>query len=104
MKIMFEGRYTTTAWAGVNQSAQARMAATAALAESVGGSVDAMYWCPGDEWDFVLIVSGIDASGVMAIKKVVGESGAMVSTKARVLLDADEFDAATPGMYAAPGS
>jgi hypothetical protein len=40
----------------------------------------------------------------MAIKKVVGESGALVTSRARVLLDADEFDAATPGTYAAPGS
>ena len=104
MKIMFEGRYSAEAWAGVNASAQARMAATTQLAASVGGTMEAMYWCPGDEWDFVLIVSGLDASGVMAIKKAVGASGAMVASRARVLLDADEFDAAQLGAYQAPGS
>ena len=102
MKVMFEGRYSAAAWAGVNESASARMAATAQLAESVGGTMEAMYWCPGDESDFVLIVSGIDAQGVMAIKKVVGASGALLSSRARVLLDADEFDAAQPGSYSAP--
>ena len=66
--------------------------------------MEAMYWCPGDEWDFVLIVSGLDASGVMAIKKVVGATGALVASRARVLLDADEFDAAQPGTYAAPNA
>lgn len=104
MKIMFEGRYSSQAWAGVNESAQARMDATTQLAASVGGTMEAMYWCPGDEWDFVLIVSGLDASGVMAIKKVVGATGALVASRARVLLDADEFDAAQPGTYAAPNA
>ena len=104
MKIMFEGRYSSQAWAGVNESAQARMDATTQLAASVGGTMEAMYWCPGDEWDFVLIVSGLDASGVMAIKKVVGATGALVASRARVLLDADEFDAAQLGTCAAPNA
>ena len=60
MKIMFEGRYSPEAWAGVNESAQARMTATAQLAASVGGTMEEMYWCPGDEFDFVLIVSGLE--------------------------------------------
>ena len=102
---LFRASYTLQGIQGVmKDGAASRVAAVAALAESVGGRVDASYWAFGDD-DFLTIVELPDNAAAMAVAATVGSSGAARVTTT-VLLDAGEVDDALSRRvaYRAPGA
>ena len=80
-----------------------RRAAAQALVESLGGTLECMYFAFGDT-DVICIVDGPDAAGMAAASLTLSASGA-VTTKTTVLLTAEEIDAAVKKSpsYTAPG-
>lgn len=91
--FMFRASYTQEGIQGVlKEGAKSRVKALTATVESVGGTLEAMYWAFGDE-DVVLIADLPDNSAAAALSTRVAATGvAGVSTT--VLLTAAEVDKA----------
>lgn len=90
-KYLFRASYTAAGAAGLlKEGGSARAKAVEALAKSVGGSVDSMYWAFGAD-DFFCICDLPDANAAAALSLTVGASGA-VSVTTAPLLSAAEVD------------
>ena len=104
-RYMFRASYTASGAAGVlKEGGTARLAVVNALAESVGGSVEAAYWAFGED-DFFMIATMPDAEAAAAASLAVGASGAVRVTTSELLTAAqlDEI-ARRSTKYRAPGS
>ena len=104
-KYLISASYTSDGIKGLlKDGGSARRDAASRLLESVGGTVEAMYFAFGSS-DAYVIVDMPDNVSVAAAALAVGASGA-VTTKTIVLLTAEEMDEAckkSPA-YQAPGS
>jgi uncharacterized protein with GYD domain len=66
-----------------------RSAAAKALAESLGGTMEAFYWMQGKH-DGMLITNLPDGVAASALAAAVGASGAIVGTETHQIFDHDE--------------
>ena len=104
-KYLFHGSYTQSGIQGVlKDGGTGRRTAVDALAASVGGSVEAMYWGFGSD-DFYVIADLPDHAAAAALAMTTGAAG-VVSISTVVLLSADDMDAAVKlhPAYRAPGT
>lgn len=104
-KYLFHGSYTQAGIQGVlKDGGTGRRAAVDALAASIGGSVEAMYWAFGSH-DFYVIAELPGHAAAAALAMTTAAAGA-VSISTVVLLTADDMDAAVKlhPAYRAPGA
>jgi uncharacterized protein with GYD domain len=104
-KYLFHGSYTQAGIQGVlKDGGTGRRKAVDALAASLGGSVDAMYWAFGKD-DFYVLAELPSAAAAAALAATTGAAGA-VSISTVVLLTAEDIDAAVKlhPTYRAPGA
>ena len=92
-KFMIEASYTAEGLKGLlKDKASGRRESIAKATESMGGKLEALYYCLGDQ-DVVVIVDLPDIAAVTALCVTVGASG-LVRPKTRQLLTVDETDKA----------
>jgi uncharacterized protein with GYD domain len=92
-KYLFHGSYTESGIKGVlKDGGSGRRKAVDALAKSLGGTVESMYWAFGKD-DFYVIADLPSQAAAAALAATTGASGS-VSISTVVLLTADEIDAA----------
>jgi|SRR5436190_782016 len=104
-KFLVEATYTPQGYKGlVQDKASGRKTAVAQAAKKLGGKLDAMYFCLGEN-DVMLIVDLPDHVSAAALGSTACASG-MVRTKTTVLLTVEEADKAlsTGVAYRAPGA
>lgn len=104
-KYLFHGSYTQAGITGVlKDGGSGRVKAVEALAKSVGGSVDSMYFAFGGD-DFYVIADLPSHAAAAALAATTGASGS-VTISTVVLLTAEDIDAAVKlhPNYRAPGS
>ena len=104
-KFLVEATYTPQGYKGlVQDKASGRKTAVAQAAKKLGGKLDAMYFCLGEN-DVMLIVDLPDHVSAAALSSTACASG-MVRTKTTVLLTVEEADKAvsTGVAYRAPGA
>ena len=104
-KYMVHGTYTAAGLAGVlKDGGTGRAAAVKSLAESVGGSVESIYWAFGAE-DFYITVVMPDAKAAAAVALTVGASGAVRVATSELMSVADLDEAVARKVnYRPPGS
>lgn len=101
---LFSASYSESGLKGlIKEGAKSRTKAIEALAASVGGKVEAMYWTFGKH-DVIVLVELPDNTAAAAIATTVGTSGA-ASISTTVLLTAAEVDKARKlkAAYKPPG-
>ena len=103
-KYMFHGSYTAAGAAGVlSDGGTGRHKAVAALVESVGGSLESLYWAMGKD-DFYLVADMPDSHAAVAASVAVAASGAVGITTAELFTVADMDDIVSRrASYRAPG-
>ena len=104
-KYLFHGSYTQAGIQGVlKDGGTGRRKAVDALAASVGGSVESMYWAFGKD-DFYVIADLPNHAAAAALTATTGAAGA-VSINTVVLLTAEDIDEAIKlhPNYRAPGA
>ena len=105
-KYMITANYSSDGMKGVlADGGTSRKAAVEALAASVGGTVDAVYFSFGQQ-DVIIICDLPDEVSVATISMTVASTGAVTSTGSMPLLTAEEVDAAAKSSpaYRAPGT
>ena len=91
-KFLFRGSYSLDGIKGVQrEGGSARMEVAAAVAASVGGTVEAYYFAFGPH-DFYIITELPDHAAAVAVAATVGASGAMRSFDTIPLLTPEEVD------------
>jgi uncharacterized protein with GYD domain len=103
-KYLYQASYTTEGIKGVmKDSPSGRQKAAAALAKSLGGSLDAFYFCFGAD-DVVTIIDLPDNAAAAALAATVGATG-LVKGRVTPLLTMEEADKALAAktVYRAPG-
>ena len=104
-KFLVEAAYTAAGYKGLaKDKASGRRAAIAQVVKKLGGKLDAMYFCLGEN-DVLLIVDLPDHLSAAALGSAACASG-MARTKTTVLLTVGEADEALskPVAYRAPGA
>lgn len=104
-KYLFHGAYTQAGISGVlRDGGSARVRAVEALAASVGGSLDSMYFAFGGD-DFYVIADLPSHAAAAALAATTGASGS-VTISTVVLLTAEDLDEAIKlhPNYRAPGA
>lgn len=90
-KYLFRASYTAAGAAGVlKEGGTKRQEAVTALVESVGGSVESLYWAFGPD-DFFMVAELPDSAAAAAASLTVGASGSVSVTTAE-LMDAAQLD------------
>ena len=105
-KYLIQGSYTQQGLQGLlKEGGTSRKEAINKLAESMGGSVESIYYAFGDA-DVYIIADMPDNATATAIALTVGASGAISNFKTTVLMTPETVDAATQKTidYRAPGS
>jgi len=93
-KYLYRGTYTASGANGVmREGGSGRSAAAAELIESVGGSMEAIYWTLGDD-DFIVIADMPDQAAAVAASLTVGGSGSLRVTTTPLMSAADVDEAA----------
>ena len=101
---LFEVKYTTEGIRGLKEKGgSARVAATRALIEEMGGSLESFYFAFGDH-DAYIVADLPSNVATAAIGLIVGASGA-VNTRTTILIAPDEIDEAAKSQssYRPPG-
>ncbi|MEX1173572.1 MAG: GYD domain-containing protein [Chloroflexota bacterium] len=104
-KYLFHGSYTQAGIQGVlKDGGTGRRKAVDALATSIGGSVESMYWAFGAD-DFYVIADLPSHAAAAALAATTGAAGA-VNISTVVLLTSDDMDEAIKlhPNYRAPGA
>ena len=104
-KYLFHGSYTQAGIQGVlKDGGTARRKAVDALAKSVGGSVESMYWAFGKD-DFYVIGEFPSHAAAAALTATTGAAGS-VTISTVVLLTAEDMDKASKlhPEYRVPGA
>ena len=104
-KYLIQGSYTANGVKGVmKEGGSSRHAAAKALIESMGGTLEALYFGFGDA-DVYAILDAPDNVSAAAASMAVNASGA-ISLKTVVLMTAEEMDEASKKgtSYRAPGA
>ena len=104
-KYLFRASYTAAGAAGIlKEGGSPRVKAVEALAKSVGGSIESMYWALGAD-DFYCIADMPDINAAAALSLTVGASGAVKVTTAPLLSAADVDELVRRRVeYRAPGA
>ena len=90
-KYMFSGSYTKKGVAGLlNEGGSARRDEAERIAKSLGGSLEAYYWCYG-ETDFMCIMDIPESAKAAKLALTVGASGTF-NGKLTPLITVDEMD------------
>jgi uncharacterized protein with GYD domain len=103
-KFMIQASYTNEGLKGLQKDkASGRRDAIAKAMESIGGRLETMYYCLGQD-DVVVIVDAPDVASVTALCVSVGATG-LVRTRTTPLLTVEETDRALAksASYRAPG-
>ena len=82
--------YTSEAWARMIQNPGDRTAAVRRLAESLGGSVECVYWMLGG-YDGIIIIDVPDSISGAALSVTVGSTGAFKNLQTHELLTQEEL-------------
>jgi uncharacterized protein with GYD domain len=82
--------YTSEAWARMIQSPGDRTAAVRQLTDSVGGSVECVYWMFGAQ-DGLVIFDVPDSVSAAALSVAVGSTGSFKSLETRELLSQEQL-------------
>ena len=82
--------YTSEAWARMIQNPGDRTAAVRRLAESLGGSVECVYWMLGS-CDGIIILDVPDSISGAALSVTVGSTGAFKNLQTHELLTQEEL-------------
>ena len=103
-KYLYHGSYTATGAEGVlKEGGSSRLKAAAELIESVGGTLETLYWTFGHH-DFIVIADMPDQAAAAAVSLKVGASGALRVTTTPLLTAADVDEVAKRGAsYRPPG-
>ena len=105
-KYMIEAAYSPDGLKGViAKGGSSRREAIQAMAESLGGSVDALYFAFGDS-DVFVVIDMPDNVSTAAVMMTVSASGALSNAKTTVLLTPEDVDEAAQKSvdYSPPGS
>jgi uncharacterized protein with GYD domain len=105
-KFMIEAAYSPDGLKGViAKGGSSRRTAVQTMAESMGGSVDALYFAFGDS-DIFVIVDMPENVSMAAVMMTVGASGSLSNAKTTVLLTPEDVDEAAKKSvdYSPPGS
>lgn len=104
-KYMLHGNYTATGAAGVlKDGGSGREKAVKDLVESVGGSLDTIYWALGAD-DFYLTVTLPDSHAAAALSIAVAATGTVRGTTSELMTAADLDDVISRRVsYRAPGA
>ncbi|MDU8945768.1 GYD domain-containing protein [Ovoidimarina sediminis] len=89
-RYIISGNYTSSAMKGMLANPSDREAATRALVEAAGGTLETFYLTTGDN-DFSMKVAIDDATDLIAALIVAGASGAASSLKTVRAFTSDEF-------------
>ena len=103
-KFLYRGKYSRSGAAGVlKEGGSSRLRAAQQLIESVGGSLESIYWTFGDD-DFIVIADMPDQAAAASVSLTVGASGALHVTTTH-LMSADDLDEVVgrAAEYRAPG-
>ena len=82
--------YTSEAWARMIQNPGDRTATLRRLAESLGGSVECVYWMLGG-YDGIVILDVPDSISVAALSITVGSTGAFKNLQTHELLTQEQL-------------
>jgi uncharacterized protein with GYD domain len=82
--------YTSEAWARMVQNPGDRIAPVRRLAESLGGSVECVYWMLGG-YDGIVILDVPDSISAAALSITVGSTGALKSLQTHELLTQEQL-------------
>ena len=104
-KYMFHGSYTAAGAAGVlKDGGSGRMKAIDALAGSLGGSVESVYWAMGAD-DYFIVCELPDNKAAAALSMTVAASGSVNIRTAELFSAADVDEIAKRHVtYRAPGT
>jgi uncharacterized protein with GYD domain len=105
-KYMIEATYSPEGLKGViAKGGSSRREAIQAMADSLGGSVEALYFAFGGS-DIFIVVDMPDNVSTAAVVMTVSASGSLANAKTTVLLTPEEVDAAAQKSvdYSPPGS
>lgn len=105
MKFLVEATYTAEGYKGLaKDKASGRKAAITQAVKKLGGKLDAIYYCLGEN-DVILIIDVPDHVSAAALGSAACASG-MARTKTTVLLTVDEADEALSKTvaYRSPGA
>ena len=90
-KYMFSGSYTKEGVAGLlSEGGTARRDEAVRIAEMLGGTLDAYYWCYGDT-DFMCIMDVPDSAKIAKLSLHIGASGTFQG-KLTPLISVEEMD------------
>jgi uncharacterized protein with GYD domain len=107
-KYLFTAHYTSGSWARMVKSPDDRIAATRSLIESLGGSVDQMYWT-ADDGAAHTIAELPDLMSARTVANTAAQTGAFTKVKVQELFSQDQLSGTltlTRGaqeFYEAPG-
>ncbi len=104
-KYLIEASYTAEGLKGLQKDkASGRKAAVGKALEAIGGKLDHMYFCLGDN-DVIAIIDAPDLTAATALAVTISATG-LVRTKTIPMMTVDEMDTALTKSipYAAPGS
>ena len=82
--------YTSEAWARMIQNPGDRTATVRQLADSLGGSVECIYWMFGTH-DGLVITDASDSIGAAALSVTVGSTGAFKNLETHELLTQEQL-------------
>ncbi len=85
--------YTSEAWARMIQNPGDRTAAVRRLADSLGGSIECVYWMFGTH-DGIVISDQSDSISAAAVSIAVGSTGAFKNLETHELLTQDQLSLA----------
>jgi uncharacterized protein with GYD domain len=104
--FMMQGAYTAETWAAMVKNPEDRTGPVKALAESVGGKLESLYFCFGED-DFVAIAEVPDNVTAAAVAIAVTSSKAFRQVRTTPLLTRTEIVEAAKkagkAVYKAPG-
>ena len=103
-KYLYHGSYTATGAEGVlKEGGSSRLKAATELMESVGGTLEALYWTFGHH-DFIVIADMPDHAAAAAVSLKVGASGALHVTTTPLMTATEVDEIAKRGAsYRPPG-
>lgn len=108
-KYAILGGYTAETWARFIDNPEDREAAVRSAVESVGGKLESIYWCFGED-DYLLIAECPDDIAAAGVSVAVGSSGALRNLRTIKLIEARDLkqvlDKArtVAGAYVPPGA
>ncbi len=89
-KYAIIGGYTAEAWARFIKNPGDRTEAVSKAVEAVGGKLDTIYWCFGED-DYLLIADCPDDIAAAGVSVAVGSSGALRNLRTIKLIEASEL-------------